>query len=102
MVEHTQPHAYHTLSPQWYGVWGDTNQDPTTGETSISLAQLCFPNEHLNGNYGHGDKDVLYIGFTGDEAVPGKNGANWKAKNVREFEDSIKALGDRLVAQLPD
>ena len=58
-------------------------------------------NEHLNGSYGHGDKDVLYIGFTGDEAVPGKNGANWKAKNVREFEDSIKGLGDKLVARLP-
>lgn len=86
---------------QWYGVWGDTNQEPTTGETSISLAQLCFPNEGLNGDFGHGKKDVLYIGFTGDQAVPGKTGANWKAKNVHDFEASIKALGDKLVSQLP-
>jgi chitosanase len=88
------------LLPQFYGVWGDTNQEPTTGESSIALANLCFPNEHLTGDNGHGAKDVLYIGFTGDAAVPGKNGANWKAKNAQQFEDSIKALGDKLAAGL--
>ncbi|KAK1249615.1 hypothetical protein MKX08_009618 [Trichoderma sp. CBMAI-0020] len=84
----------------WYGIWGDTNTEPTTGEASISLAQLCFPNEGLNGDFGHGTKDVLYIGFLGDEAVPGKNGANWKASNVSQFEASIKSLGDSLVQSL--
>ncbi|KAJ2967923.1 hypothetical protein NQ176_g9432 [Zarea fungicola] len=84
----------------WYGVWGDTNTEPTTGEASIALAKLCFPNEHLTGDNGHGAKDVLYIGFTGDNTVPGKSGANWKAKNTQDFEASIKAMGDRLVASL--
>ncbi|KAL7805623.1 glycoside hydrolase family 75 protein [Trichoderma gracile] len=84
----------------WYGIWGDTNTEPTTGEASISLAQLCFPNEHLNGDFGHGAKDVLYIGFIGDDTVPGKNGAKWNAQNVSEFEASIKSLGDRLVQGL--
>ncbi|UKZ76881.1 hypothetical protein TrVFT333_004596 [Trichoderma virens FT-333] len=84
----------------WYGIWGDTNTEPTTGEASISLAQLCFPNEGLNGDFGHGTKDVLYIGFLGDNTVPGKTGAKWNAKNVSDFEASIKAMGDRLVQGL--
>ncbi|KAK2591597.1 hypothetical protein QQS21_010726 [Conoideocrella luteorostrata] len=85
----------------FYGVWGDTNGGTSTGEASLALAKLCFPKDGLNGNNGHGPKDVLYIGFPGQEAVPGKNGANWKAKNTKEFEQSIKALGDKLVAGLP-
>nr|WNZ75288.1 hypothetical protein [Trichoderma harzianum] len=84
----------------WYGVWGDTNTEPTTGEASISLAQLCYPNDHLTGDNGHGPKDVLYIGFLDPTAVPGKNGAKWNANNVSDFEASIKALGDRLVSGL--
>jgi chitosanase len=32
--------------------------------------------------------------------TPGKNGANWKAKNAAAFESSIKSLGDKLVASL--
>ncbi|KZZ95553.1 glycoside hydrolase family 75 protein [Moelleriella libera RCEF 2490] len=84
-----------------YGVWGDTNGGTSTGEASISLAKLCFPNDGLTGDNGHGPKDVLYLGFTGDEAVPGKNGANWKAGSTREFARSIKDLGDKLVAGLP-
>lgn len=43
----------------------------------------------------------MYIAFTGDEAVPGRDGAKWSAGSPEEFEDSIKALGDRLVASLP-
>ncbi|KAF5680531.1 chitosanase [Fusarium denticulatum] len=83
-----------------YGVWGDTNGGTSTGEASISLAELCFPNQGLNGDNGHGEKDVLYIAFKGDEAVPGKNGADWKATNRAGFSKSIKALGDKLVAKL--
>ena len=66
----------------------------------MALGKLCFPNENLSGNNGHDPKDVLYIGFTGNQAVPGKSGANWKAKNTADFEASIKALGDKLVASL--
>ncbi|CCT70428.1 probable chitosanase precursor [Fusarium fujikuroi IMI 58289] len=72
----------------------------STGEASISLAELCFPNQGLNGDNGHGEKDVLYIGFKGDEAVPGKNGADWKAASRADFSKSIRALGDKLVAKL--
>ncbi|KAG5767038.1 hypothetical protein H9Q72_004881 [Fusarium xylarioides] len=83
-----------------YGIWGDTNGGTSTGEASISLAELCFPNQGLNGDNGHGEKDVLYIAFKGDEAVPGKNGADWKATSSAGFSKSIKALGDKLVAKL--
>ncbi|KPA35701.1 chitosanase [Fusarium langsethiae] len=82
-----------------YGIWGDVNGGTSTGEASISLANLCFPNEGLNGNVGHDEKDVLYIGFTGEEAVPGKN-ASWAANSEAEFSLGIKALGDRLVSKL--
>ena len=71
-----------------------------TGEASISLADRCFPDDGLNGNKGHGDKDVLYIGFIGEDAVPGKDGAAWAAGDRGEFSRSIKALGDELVAKL--
>ena len=83
-----------------YGVWGDTNGFTSTGETSLALGKLCFPNEGLSGDNGHDPKDVLYIAFPGDQAVPGKNGANWKASNAKAFEDSIKSIGDKLVATL--
>ncbi|KAH0524122.1 hypothetical protein TsFJ059_009029 [Trichoderma semiorbis] len=84
----------------FYGVWGDTNGFTSTGESSISLAQLCFPNDGLTGDNGHDQKDVLYLGFTGSGAVPGAS-ANWSAGSTEEFENSIKDLGDSLVAGLP-
>ncbi|KAM0451531.1 hypothetical protein ACHAPV_009960 [Trichoderma viride] len=84
----------------FYGIWGDTNGGTSTGESSLALGKLCFPNEGLSGDNGHDPKDVLFIGFTGSGAVPGKSGANWKAKNTNDFENSIKALGDKLVAGL--
>nr|POF15535.1 endo-chitosanase [Quercus suber] len=83
----------------FYGVWGDTNGGTSTGEASIAMADLCFPNDGLNGNNGHGENDVLYIGFTSDGAAPGSN-ADWTASNTQDFEDSIKSLGDSLVAGL--
>ncbi|KAJ5110399.1 hypothetical protein N7532_000934 [Penicillium argentinense] len=78
---------------------GDTNGEDSTGEASISLAQMCFPDDDTNGNNGHGQEDVLYLGFTGKDAVPG-NDANWQAGDRNAFEDSIKVLGDKLVAGL--
>lgn len=84
---------------QLYGIWGDTNGEDSTGEASISLAQMCFPDDGINGNNGHGEEDVLYLGFTGKSAVPGSD-ADWKAGDRNSFEDSIKELGDKLVAGL--
>ena len=88
-----------TLPPQFYGIWGDTNGHTATGEASLSMAELCFPEEDPSGDSGHEENDVLYIGFTGKEAVPGKT-ADWKADNTESFEESIKELGDKLVAGL--
>lgn len=84
---------------QLYGIWGDTNGFDSTGEASISLAQMCYPNDGINGNNGHGPDDVLYLGFLSKDAVPGSS-ANWKAGDRNAFEDSLKALGDKLVAGL--
>lgn len=60
---------------------------------------MCFPDDNINGNNGHGDEDVLYIGFTGKNTTPG-NDADWKAGDRNAFEESIKELGDKLVAGL--
>lgn len=46
------------------------------GEASISLAQHCFGNG-VDENHAHDARDVLYIAFKGDAAVPGANGADW-------------------------
>lgn len=48
----------------------------------------------------HNDYDVLYIGFTGKDAVPGAKGANWTAGSFDEFHSSIKNLGDKLVSKI--
>uniref|UniRef100_A0A8H7NHX1 Endo-chitosanase n=1 Tax=Bionectria ochroleuca TaxID=29856 RepID=A0A8H7NHX1_BIOOC len=84
----------------FYGVWGDTNGFTSTSEASIALAQLCFPNEGLNGNNGHDPNDVLYLGFIGDNTAPGAQGAIWDASSREEFQESIRALGEGLVAGL--
>ncbi|KAL7972228.1 glycoside hydrolase family 75 protein [Trichoderma sp. SZMC 28014] len=84
----------------FYGIWGDTNGFTSTGESAISMGDLCFPDDGLTGDNGHDPKDVLYIGFMGQQAVPGADGANWSAGNTADFENSIKSLGDSLVASL--
>ena len=78
---------------------GDDGDYPVVGEVSISLATACYGNG-INGNSRHDEEDVLYIAFTGQEAVPGAAGANWAAKNYAEFQKSIEGLGDSLVARI--
>ncbi|KAJ5807705.1 Fungal chitosanase [Penicillium robsamsonii] len=82
-----------------YAIWGDTNGHYATGEASLSLGQLCFPDEDITGDSGHTEKDVLYIGFKGKSALPGDE-TNWKAKDAKTFEESIKSVGDKLVQGL--
>ncbi|KAM0342018.1 hypothetical protein ACHAPU_009746 [Fusarium lateritium] len=86
-----------------YGVWGDTNGDdgekPVVGEASISLATACFGKE-VNGNSGHDETDVLYVAFTGHDAVPGGRGADWAASTYDEFNASITPLGDKLIQRI--
>lgn len=54
----------------------------------------------MTGDNGHDPDDVLYIAFTGGDAVPGKNGADWAAKNYDDFESSIQGLGDELIQRI--
>ncbi|KAJ6781651.1 hypothetical protein PWT90_01401 [Aphanocladium album] len=86
----------------FYGVWGDTNGDdgpPLVGEVSDSLGRACYGNA-VNGNQAHDDNDILYIAFTGSDAVPGANGAKWNANSFSSFESSLGSLGDRLVQRI--
>lgn len=83
-------------------MWGDTNGDdgpPLIGEVSLSLGQACY-GRAVNGNAAHDENDVLYIAFKGSNAVPGAKGANWKAKTFADFESSLHAQGDKLVAKI--
>lgn len=85
---------------QFYGVWGDTNGGVVIGETSISLAQACFPDEGLNGDNGHSEHDVLYVAFSGSDAKPGADGADWDASGFEAFEESLANIGDELVSKI--
>jgi hypothetical protein len=69
------------------------------GEASISLATACFGN-YIQGNTGYDTNDVLYIAFTGDDAVPGAKAARWNATSYAEFEQSIAAQGDKLIERI--
>jgi hypothetical protein len=86
-----------------YGVWGDMNGDDgdhaMVGETSLALATACY-GKSMNGNFGHSEKDVMYIAFPGADAVPGAKGAKWNAKNFSEFEASIESLGNKLIQRI--
>ncbi|KAG5971278.1 hypothetical protein E4U55_001287 [Claviceps digitariae] len=86
-----------------YGVWGDKNGDDgpqaMVGEASIALATACF-GRGINGNAGHDGNDVLYLAFTGKDAVPGAKGAQWNAQKYDVFEASITALGDKLIERI--
>ncbi|RKL24806.1 hypothetical protein BFJ68_g807 [Fusarium oxysporum] len=89
----------------FYGIWGDENGDDgdeaMVGEASISLATACFGDD-MNGDNGHDEDDVLYIAFPGSDAVPGEDGADWDAKNFKDFEESLGGVGDKLVARIED
>ncbi|KAK0649318.1 chitosanase [Cercophora newfieldiana] len=86
-----------------YGIWGEGNGmeglHPFVGEASVSLATACY-GKNMTGHHSHNGQDVLYIAFTGLEALPGADGAKWEAKNYDEFEKSIEEIGDRLIAKL--
>ncbi|KAF2758845.1 endo-chitosanase [Pseudovirgaria hyperparasitica] len=83
-----------------YGIWGDVNGGVVTGEASLSMAQLCFGDDSVSGDNGHGERDVLYIAFPGKEARLGKHDAKWNASTKEEFEASLVAKGNKLVSRL--
>ncbi|ORY09505.1 fungal chitosanase of glycosyl hydrolase group 75-domain-containing protein [Clohesyomyces aquaticus] len=72
----------------FYGVWGDLNGVNVTGEVTLSLEKLYFPNKEINGNKGHTHHDVLYIAFPGDDAGVGAE-ADWKVSTAKDFEKSL-------------
>ncbi|KAK4173796.1 fungal chitosanase of glycosyl hydrolase group 75-domain-containing protein [Triangularia setosa] len=86
-----------------YGIWGDTNGDdgdkPMVGEVSIALATACW-GKNMTGDNGYDGMDLLYVAFTGIDAVPGKDGADWAAKDYDTFERSIQPLGNKLVQRI--
>jgi len=91
----------------FYGVWGDSNGDhgerASVGEVSLAMATACYGTGMQAGtgsNTSHDEHDVLYIAFTGADAVPGADGASWSAPNFTEFHDSLVGLGDRLVQRI--
>jgi hypothetical protein len=51
---------------------------------------------------GHSKTDVLYIAFTGEEAVPGADGAKWNSKNFTQFQASLETLGKTLIKRIPN
>lgn len=91
---------------QYYGIFGDTNGDDgpkaVVGEASISMATLCFGKDKINGNAGHDATDVLVLAFTGEDTVPGAEGADWAAKSAADFIafPAFDKMGDTLVAKI--
>ncbi|KAI1500418.1 glycoside hydrolase family 75 protein [Biscogniauxia marginata] len=88
-----------------YAVWGDTQggeRDASfVGEASLALGELCYGEDGaVGGGVSHESNDVMYIAFTGPDAVPGADGAAWDARNKEEFEESIAALGDKLIQRI--
>ncbi|GAA5850453.1 hypothetical protein JCM3766R1_006566 [Sporobolomyces carnicolor] len=75
-----------------FGIWADTNALGSMGEASVNLARICF-GDIINGNYGHGEPDVLYVAFPGskEDTVPSKLGADL---------DEIYEIGHKLVANV--
>ncbi|KAL2871647.1 uncharacterized protein BJX67DRAFT_377396 [Aspergillus lucknowensis] len=87
----------------FYGVWGDVNGDdgvlPLVGEASLALATACFGHGAVDEDTGYDGTDVLYLAFSGGEAVPGVT-ARWDARSFEEFEGSVEGLGDWLVRRV--
>lgn len=51
-------------------------------------------------NTSHDEEDVLYIAFTGADAVPGAKGAAWAAGNFDDFHASLVGLGNKLIKRI--
>ncbi|KAL4736345.1 fungal chitosanase of glycosyl hydrolase group 75-domain-containing protein [Aspergillus similis] len=83
----------------FYAVLGDTNGNnpQVTGEASWLLARSCFPEDNLNGNKGHDEADVIYILFTGPEAVFPPSAIN--EHYITDF-GKLRSMGNHLTASL--
>ncbi|KAF4123785.1 glycoside hydrolase family 75 protein, partial [Geosmithia morbida] len=106
-VEKTSVMAVVCGDQMFYGIWGDTNGDggdkAHVGEASLSLATACFGHGmsgRAEDDSSHDEEDVLYIAFTGEDAVPGPRGAYWDAEDFDAFHRSIVGLGNSLISRL--
>lgn len=86
------------------GIWGDTNggeRDASfVGEAALATGQLAFGRDAVNGTESHEPNDVLYVAFTGPDAVPGPGGAGWDAAAPEDFERSVRARCLRVAARI--
>ena len=48
----------------------------------------------------HDVPDVLYIAFTGTDALPRAEGADWLAETFEDFHDSLTDLGNSLIGRI--
>lgn len=69
------------------------------GEAALATGELTFGNA-VNGTVSHEPSDVLYMAFTGQDAVPGRYGANWAANTKEDFAASIYNQCIRLVSRI--
>ncbi|KAJ5388228.1 hypothetical protein N7509_010769 [Penicillium cosmopolitanum] len=83
----------------FYGIYGDSDGDDpeVIGEASWLMARTCFPGENLSGNSGHGNADVTYILFTGNDAVLPSSSLN---KNYITNFSTLRSMGDKLITAL--
>ncbi|KAJ2983003.1 hypothetical protein NQ176_g1009 [Zarea fungicola] len=85
-----------------YGFWGDADTDVgpgLVGEAADSIGRYCYGNA-VDYYHAHDDNDVLYIAFTGHDAVLGPDDAKWDAESFDEFQRSIQAQGDRFISRI--
>ena len=84
-------------------MWGDgqggERNKAFVGEASLAMGELLF-GDAISGDTSHEPNDVMYIAFTGSDAVPGANGAAWAAATKEEFVDSINGLCDKLIKRI--
>ncbi|PLB45331.1 hypothetical protein P170DRAFT_513354 [Aspergillus steynii IBT 23096] len=83
----------------YYGILGDSNGDTplVTGEASWLMARTCFPDDNLDGNKGHSDPDVIYIVFTGKDAVLPSSAIN---QNYITNFGTLRSMGNKLASDL--
>lgn len=69
-----------------------------TDETFISLAEKWLLNQNMRGDPGRGDHHVLYLAFSGKEALA-KDG-KWDADSVEGFEAPSAEACKKLNAKI--
>ncbi|KAL8383859.1 hypothetical protein RB599_006276 [Gaeumannomyces hyphopodioides] len=90
----------------FYGLWGDENgpdgKHAMIGEAGIGLARACFGGvTTIDGGHGWSNTDVLYLAFTGADAVPDAGQQpRWDATTFADFERSLAPVGDALVGRI--